>query len=557
MSSNTFRLALDFYQSPAGHEALVDPGTPIPPEISYLLDMLDEDSGERTPGLSDEMRRDIEFLLERVLFAPGGDYYRVLGLNRDASPEQIRKNYNQLIRIFFHGDKAGEWNAAYAMQLNRAYSILRDYDKRRAYDQGVQYQGRTNVSRRPATDPSRPATLGLAGATQSVDARIERETDRAAQTSSRQQTPSYVANSIDRAHSGAEQAPTVAPLNAPRVTNELFPQGIPLPENNVYRRRPASPSFFSNKVNLVLMGGVIFVIMLYIAMLPSMMDTATSDYDEEADVSAQMDTVDVLEEPLPIATLESPQTETLDGEAQQQDVVAAEVATEPPPPAPPIPTPIPQEAAAVTAPADKPASKPPATVASSRDPQPRSRAPEAAAMVTAPMVLAGPASGPVEPAPRPQAAAPVVPPLAEEVVTARPTLPPAPKIDVTPARAVATIQELDNLASTFARAYETGNLDLMLSLFAENARTNERNNKTGIRGDYEELFKVTDRREFIIDGLRWQQDRDGDLKGTGDFKVNIRFRDDQSLNTVTGNVVIRVEKRPQGIVITEFKHSYR
>lgn len=549
MSSNNFRLALDFYQSPAGHEALVDPGSPLPPEISFLLDMLAADRVERAPGLSDEMRLDIEFLLERVLFAPGGDYYRVLGLNRDATPELIRKHYNQLILIFFHGEKAEEWNAAYAMQINRAYSILRDSEKRRAYDLGVQYQGRTNVSRRPAMDPPRPATPTL-----QVEARIERGTDRASLTPARSQTPSsYVAKSIDRAHGGAEHLPAM-PVDAripgdatsrPKIDErigagkESFPQGIPLSEDNVNRRRPASPSFFSSKLNLALMGGVIVVVMLYIAMLPSMMQTSTVIFDEDITEQAPVESpahvaeAETLPEslppeplmmseqaaPPPAAELESPRLETLAGARQGPDHDVAAAAVRPP------------------------------------DPQPRGRAPEAPAIVTAPVVVASPASSPAEPAPRPQTAPVVSPPA--EIATARPTLPPAPRIDVTPARAVATIQELDNLAVTFARAYETGNLELMLSLFAENARTNERTNKTGIRSDYEELFRVTDRREFVIDGLRWQQDRDGDLKGTGEFKVNVRFRDDQSLNTVTGNVVIRVEKRPQGIVITEFMHSYR
>lgn len=87
VNQNIFNLALDFFRSPAAHDELVDPASPLPPDISSLLDVLagDKDpSAESSIVASDELRAAICFLIERSFFVPGADYYRVLGLSPGA-----------------------------------------------------------------------------------------------------------------------------------------------------------------------------------------------------------------------------------------------------------------------------------------------------------------------------------------------------------------------------------------------------------------------------------------------------------------------------------------
>ena len=62
------------------------------------------------------------------------DYYRMLGVSRDASADDIRKAYRSLARKY-HPDVSKDSGAeARFKQINEAYEILRDPEKRRTYD---------------------------------------------------------------------------------------------------------------------------------------------------------------------------------------------------------------------------------------------------------------------------------------------------------------------------------------------------------------------------------------------------------------------------------------
>ncbi|MCS6810786.1 MAG: DnaJ C-terminal domain-containing protein [Tepidimonas sp.] len=66
------------------------------------------------------------------------DYYAVLGVARDASAEDIKKAYRKLARKY-HPDVSKEADAAQRMsEVNEAYAVLSDPDKRAAYDRLAQ-----------------------------------------------------------------------------------------------------------------------------------------------------------------------------------------------------------------------------------------------------------------------------------------------------------------------------------------------------------------------------------------------------------------------------------
>ncbi len=70
------------------------------------------------------------------------DYYKVMGLERDASQDEIKRAYRKLARKF-HPDVSKEADAEERFkEVNEAYEVLKDPDKRAAYDQlGSGWQG--------------------------------------------------------------------------------------------------------------------------------------------------------------------------------------------------------------------------------------------------------------------------------------------------------------------------------------------------------------------------------------------------------------------------------
>ena len=63
------------------------------------------------------------------------DYYKIMGLSRNATPDEIKRAYRKLARKY-HPDVSKEVNAeAKFKELGEAYEVLKDPKKREAYDQ--------------------------------------------------------------------------------------------------------------------------------------------------------------------------------------------------------------------------------------------------------------------------------------------------------------------------------------------------------------------------------------------------------------------------------------
>ena len=63
------------------------------------------------------------------------DYYKIMGLSRDTSQDEIKRAYRKLARKY-HPDVSKEKDAeAKFKELGEAYEVLKDPEKRAAYDQ--------------------------------------------------------------------------------------------------------------------------------------------------------------------------------------------------------------------------------------------------------------------------------------------------------------------------------------------------------------------------------------------------------------------------------------
>ena len=100
------------------------------------------------------------------------DYYKVLGVGKNASDEEIKKAYRKLARKYHPDTNQGDKKAEERFkEISQAHDVLADPDKRKAYDRGGLLGGfgrrpaaASIRARSPAASPTSSPTCSAAGA---------------------------------------------------------------------------------------------------------------------------------------------------------------------------------------------------------------------------------------------------------------------------------------------------------------------------------------------------------------------------------------------------------
>ena len=139
VNDQAYQSILDFYRSSIRDEQLLDAASAMPSPLSRVLkeaaELTDKQPPEDDPGRGEALRLAVTQFAEQILFIDHANYYRILGLNRDADMVQIKEHYKWLSRLLFPVEDAAHWNEANAVLLNRAYSVLRDPKFRKTYNE--------------------------------------------------------------------------------------------------------------------------------------------------------------------------------------------------------------------------------------------------------------------------------------------------------------------------------------------------------------------------------------------------------------------------------------
>lgn len=145
MTADALELALALHQAPIQRFALRD--RPLPENIGEVLQLASamqpqlELAAARFQVSEDTIVEAVRFYLHQILFEPGTDAYRILGLSPDADTRQIRQHHVWLQR-WLHPDRCGEdWEAVFSTKVNWAWQQIRNEASRSEYDLACQGRG--------------------------------------------------------------------------------------------------------------------------------------------------------------------------------------------------------------------------------------------------------------------------------------------------------------------------------------------------------------------------------------------------------------------------------
>ena len=129
---DTVELALACYRAPLVYQAWLAPQARLPDDMDRLLWLANgstdalEAAMRQTGARAEELQEAARFCVQQLCLARDADHYRLLGVNPGAPLEQIKEHHRLLMRLF-HPDRAANresWTDHYAARVNEAWTVL-------------------------------------------------------------------------------------------------------------------------------------------------------------------------------------------------------------------------------------------------------------------------------------------------------------------------------------------------------------------------------------------------------------------------------------------------
>lgn len=507
-------IALAVHRAPAAHAELLRGNAPLPSGVAVLLRIAggtepqELDASLTSLAPVGELRKAALFFIEQVLFQREATHYRVLGLNPDARPEQIKEHHRLLMRLF-HPDRGSlldEREEQFATRANLAYNTLRDADARAAYDSGLK-PSRTVTRQAPRRAPPPVVRRRMVQQESFWTVRVSPVFMRylpqwvlagTALVSLSVVGAVYLFNPPVHLHQAAASAETLLVAEKPLVS------GVPAVDAAAAAAAETSPTA-SGEGNAL--------------------DEVAAQFERKVASAGQA--LLQTETPLPTA----PET--------MQLAVPEKLAPIVPPPSPsmPVARSLPVQEARVQ-PQPQPQAKPQSRIMAQAKPVQKAAAVEPVRPVVAVSKAPAPAAVRAETAPV-ATSAPGLPerPVVAATVMAPPVMAAAPA-EVAPPP---PLPDPNSLLKLFLEAYERGDMQACMALLDDGLRA-DAGGKSDTRREYDALFRGTDLRHIKILNMNWS--RDGEfIRGEGRYRATQMRKGETILRTQDGQVRIEMVRR--------------
>ena len=113
--------------------------------------------------------------------------------------------------------------------------------------------------------------------------------------------------------------------------------------------------------------------------------------------------------------------------------------------------------------------------------------------------------------------------------------------------------EIEALFATLVESYERGRLDAFAALFDDDADTNLRHGRAAIRGEYDELFRLSQWRRMQLTRVNWRRVGDRTI-AKGEITVRIGWRDGREVEQRL-SLDMELARRDGRVVIARLMHQ--